>query len=275
MDLADAALYFDDSQAYDGYDGTSLFKCQLDPLEMFKVDATAVKRRAMSCAPGTSMPAKGVIEVGNIKYVVGGVSPDMFYGDVIRDNYVLQGVTHSVKFLTIAQLLGNATVDDTHVSFNFNKYQTDERTSSEYFAQYLVYAASSEAAPEIVKIGPDLYHVRNGYVGTAGMLILLVNHIPEPTIETVTTGSQTYDPITDTFTDTTTTVTFLRMRYTEEFEYLNNASTKYERGDLHVRVLKTAATPKVSDTIDFSDGGYKILSVADYGLTWGIHARHV
>lgn len=273
MDLSVAASYFDDVVAYDAYDATTSFYCQVDPLSLFKIDATAVRRREIACAPNVTIPARKAITIDGITFLVGDVSPDFFMGARIRDNYVVQGANHLATFTSIAGELAGTAGTPVYVSRDFSKFQTDSRDSSDYFSQYQIFAGGSETQPELIKIGSTYYLVRDGYISVSGFLSMMANEIPSPAFETITYATRTYTAATDTWSQTTASVPIFRIRWTEDFKYLTEDSTNYERGDMQVSILKSALTPKVSDKLTLSDGVYSILSIRDDGLCWSCHVR--
>lgn len=274
MDLALAASYFDDIVASDAYDPLTTFLCQVDPLNLFKVDATAVRRREIMCDPSVAIPARKAIAIGGEIFLVGDASPDYFQGECIRKNYVVQGAEHLASFTSVAGELGSVAGTPSYVSVDFNKFSTDQRFSSEYAAQYEIFAGGSEPIPELIKIAADVYHVRGERKSTSGFLILESNLLPAPVFETITAKSRTYNPATDTWSEVTTSIKVFRVRYTEDFKYITDASIKYERGDSTVHVLKSALTPKSGDKVTLSDGTHNVLSILDSGLTWQCHVRH-
>lgn len=273
MDLSLAASYFDDIVASDAYDSSSTFYCQIDPLSLFKIDATAVRRREISCAPNVTIPARRAITIDGITFLVGDVSPDFFMGDRIRDNYVVQGANYLATFTSIAGELASTAGTQVYVSRDFSKFQTDSRETSDYFSQYQVFASGTETQPELIKIGSTYYLVRDGYTSVSGFLSMMANEVPDPAFETITFAVRTYAPATDTWSQTTSSVPIFRIRWTEDFKYFSRDSTDYERGDLQVFILKSALTPKVSDKLTLSDGTFEILSIRSDGSCWSCHVR--
>lgn len=274
MDLALAASYFDDIVASDAYDPAKTFLCQVDPLNLFKVDATAVRRREVMCGPSVAIPARKAIAIGGEIFLVGDASPDYFQGECVRKNYVVQGAEHLASFTSIAGELAGTPGVDAYVSVDFNKFMTDQRFDSEYQAQYEIFASGSETKPELIKIGLDFYLVKGERKSSSGFLTLASNLLPAPVFETITAKSRTYNPATDTWSEITSSLKIFRVRYTEDFKYLTDASLKYERGDSTVHVLKSALTPKSGDKMALSDGTHNVLSILDSDLTWQCHVRH-
>jgi len=271
--LHNVAKKFDKTVASDAYTPATTFKCQLDPLTLFSVDGTAVKRRQLSTAPDVSIPSRRAIQIGSQVYVIGDVSPDYHNGTPIRNNYVIQGADHLAQLNTIAAELAGTARTTSWASLDYNKHITDQRDSADYQAQYMLFFGKGESIPELVYLNSKWYLKMIGYESVSGIQSVLANELAEPAFETITYTNRTYVPATDTWTETTSSVKIFRVRWTEYFRYLTKASENYERGDMQVFVLKSAATPKVSDKLTLSDGVWTILSMQDEGLTWSLHAR--
>lgn len=274
MRLAKAASRFDNTVAGDAYDPAITFRCQLAPLDLYKIDGTAVKRRQMSAAPAVVMPARKVIDIDGQRYLVGDGSPDHWMGEVIRRNYVLQGADHLAELNTIQGVLTNGASSSAYASLDFNKYNTDERISSDYLPQYQLFFADSEAveANTMVKIGAAWYLVKESYRSVSGLRVALANELLGSVVETINFGARTYDPVTDTYTSAGASVKVIRVRWTEHFKYMSQGSTKYEAGDQQVFMPKTV-TPKPSDILPLYDGVWHVQSVVDEGGFWGCHVR--
>ena len=273
MKLHTAARRFDRTPAADAYTPATTFLCQLAPLDLYKIDATAVKRREMSCAPSVTIPTRQAITIDGQVFLVGDGSSDQWEGTKIRTNYVLQGADHLASLTTIAAALANTAATSAYASLDFSKFQSDSRESADYLPQYQIFIASAETKPELIQAGGVWYLVKEGYLSVSGLQSLLTNELRDPVFETITYGARTYAPVTDTWSGTTSSVKIFRVRWTEHFRYLTKASENYERGDMQVFVLKSALTPKVSDKLTLSDGAWTVLSIQDEGLTWSLHVR--
>lgn len=273
MRLHSAAKRFDTTVAQDAYTPATTFMCQLDPLSLFSVDGTAIRRRQLSTAPDVAIPARNAIKIASDYYVVGAVSPDQWNGTPIRNNYVMQGADYLAEMNSIAGELAATARTTAWASLDYNKYTVDQRDTSEYSAQYMLYFGRGEVTPDLIHFNGKWYLNKIAYESVSGIHCVLANELRDPVFETVTYTVRTYNPPTDTWTETTSSVKVFRVRWTEHFRYLTKASENYERGDMQVFVLKTTLTPKVSDKLTLSDGVWTILSILDEGLTWSLHVR--
>ncbi len=272
--LSSAAKYFDKTTASDAYSSLTTFKCQIDPLDMYRVDGTRIKIRTMSTAPGVTLPARGAIIVHGQAYLVGDVSVDQWNDENIRNRYVLQGADYIAEVQTISEVLSDTAGTLAYASIDFNKYNTDERDNSDYHPQYHVFFGGSETVPtnSIITAGARSYLVRKSHRTMAGLTDALSNELDDPVIDTATLVDRSYNPITDTYTDTPTAVRCVRVRWQDHFTYLSQGSTKYETGDMQVFV-PLSVTPNPSDVVTLPDGDWRVLSVVDLTGYRSLHVR--
>lgn len=272
MKLKNVAKYFDRTKAVDAYNPRASFKCQIEPLDMYRTEGTRIKIRNMSTAPGTRMPARKVIKVDDQPYLVSDMSQDHWDGEPLRDRYVIQGADDLVEIRSIAQVLADEAGVEAFASVDFSKYSTDERDSAEYHPQYHIFFGN-EVVPEnsIIHTTDKTFLVKNSFRNPGGLLDALSNELDSPVIDSATFTSRTYNPITDSYTDASSTVRCLRIRWQDQFTYLSQASAKFERGDVQI-LLPLSMTPKANDTVTLSDGAWRILSVVTHA---GFRAAHV
>ena len=277
MRLYRAARRGDTVTATDAYvttPGAPSFKCQLAPLELFRVEGTRIKIRQLSTAPDVTIPARGVIRINNDVFLIGHGVTDYWKGQPIRLNYVTQGVDGLATVTTIeGALAGNPGVQ-AYASAEFSRYMPEGADSSKYPPQYEVFLAESEAidADMLVSLNGVWYLVKESYKSPSGVRVALSNVLEEPVFETVSFSVNTYDAINDETPAVTTSHPIMRVKWTEHYNYLSIGSETYERGDQQVFMLKTAS-PKPSDTLTLSDGVWRILAVQNEGTRWSCHVR--
>lgn len=273
MRLKTIARKRDNTLATDSH-GVGTFMCQLAPLELFKIDGVAVKKRSLSTAPDVTIPARGVISIGGEHYLVGTGTPDFWKGEVIRKSYVIQGADDMAELISIHGKLQGDTPVEAHAAVIFNRYLPESADSSKYPPQYQLFLSGSESAPanSLVKFDNEWYLTKDSYISPSGLRIALVNKVDEPAFETITLANNTYDPITDTMTGTNSSVPIFRIKWQEHFTYLTKSSTDYVRGDMQVVMLKSS-TAKAPDTLQLSDGKWRVLSAIDETTHWSLHVR--
>ena len=273
MRMLKAARMADTVLATDAY-GTATIYCQLAPLDLFKVDGVAVRKRQMSAADEAAIPARGVITIVNEQYLVGTGTPDFYRGQVIRRNYVIQGADGLANLHSISGALNSTAPVQAYVAKVFAKYLPDEANSSKYPPQYQIFLAGSENAPEdsLIELSSEWFLIKESYVSTSGLRIALANRLDAPIFETVTFGDRAYNPVTDAYTSSTSSIKILRVKWTEHYTYLSIGTEKYQSGDEQVFMLKSV-TPVAPDTLTLSDGAWRILAVQDETTHWSCHVR--
>lgn len=275
MKLSDAAVFFDKSVARDAYNPANTFKCQLSPVALYKVDATAIRRREMSTGPGVVLPARRTITIGADVYLMGAASPDEWDGAPIRNNHVLQGADFLAGVYSLEQALGQLAPSTAWASLAFNKNVQDERQGSAYLSQYNIYFAGGEVVPanSLVNSGSRWFLIRQTYTSVSGLVVTLANEIENPAFEVADFRKATYDPVVDSSSMLVNSARVLRLRWTEWFEYLSEASEKFARGDSRLFVLKTDASVVTGDEFDLSDGRWRVVGLLDEGVAWNCHLR--
>ena len=274
MKLAAAARFFDRTVARDAYNPATTFKCQIEPLDLYRMEGTRLKVRGMSTAPGITIPARRVIVIDGQRYLVSDASPDQWEGAAIRNRYVIQGADSAVQIRTIPQVLANDPGVIAYGSVDFNKYNTDERDSSDYHPQYHVFLGSSEAVDEHYILSADgrTYLVKNAHLTPSGIKDALANLLDDPVIDSASFVSRAYDPITDSYTDTSSTVRCIRVRWQEHFNYLSQGSRKFERADTVV-LMPLSVTPKAGDKVTIGGEPWEILSIVTLSGYRSAHTR--
>ncbi len=273
MKLKNVSKFFDKTKAVDAYNSSYSFKCQVEPLDMYRTEGTRIKIRNMSTAPEVVIPVRRVIKIDSQAYLVSDSSADHWAGDTIRNRYVLQGADYVVEIRTIAQVLADAPGVQAWASIDFNKYSTDERDSADYHPQYHIFFGEGAAAEHsIIHTTERTYLVKNAYKAPSGLYDTICNELDDPVIDTVTFKSRTYIPITDSFTESSSTIRCIRIRWQDKFTYLSQGSEKFERGDIQV-LVPSSVTPKAADVIDMSDGQWRVLSVVDGAGYRTLHMR--
>lgn len=274
MRLFQAARRNDTTEAADAYDPTVTFMCQYDPMSFSKIDGVAVRKRTITASPAVQIPARGVITIGADNYVVGHAAPDYWMGEVIRNTYVIQGADGLANLSTIAQALAGVPVVTAYAALVFSKYMPDTADNSKYPPQYQVFVAGSESVPadSLIELNGVFFLVKQSYLSTSGLRVALANELPSPVFETINFDARTYDPVTDSYSNSSSSIKIMRVKWSEHYLYLTASSDEYTRGDIQVFMLK-GVTPKPSDTLPLSDGVWRVLSVQDEGSVWSCHVR--
>lgn len=275
MRLARAARRFDTVSVADAYNPLApAVLCQYEPMSFAKIDGVSITKRQVSTAPEVVMPARGALLIGGKIYITGHGAPDYWKGAPIRTNYVIQGVDGLAELTSIAAALAGIAPHTAYAALVFSKYMPDANDSSKYPPQYQVFLAGCEDAPadSLISLSGVWYLVKESYISTSGLRVTLVNEVAGPAFETALFSSNTYDPVRDERTPVSGSVPVFRIKWSEHFSYMSQASETFQRGDEQVFMLKSV-TAKPQDTLALSDGVWRILSVRDEGVQWCCHVR--
>lgn len=279
MRLSAAAAYFDDVPVLDAYSGVQACMGQVDPGEGVVRDALTVSRRVLSVVPGVTLPARGALRLLDTAFLVSALpESDYFRGAAIRDNYVMHRADGLAEIKTILQELTNVAGTSAYAAMVWVKGSKEVDESSLVTNQLNVYLSSTESVAEgqIVKLLGKWFAVREVYNTPAGFLAAVADQLDAPNFETVSYAARVYVPATDNYTSTPTSVKALRLRWQSRFEYLGQASAKYQAGDDVVMVAAAAvAQPTTGDTITLSDGLRRVEAFYADGGMWHLHVRRV
>lgn len=274
MKLKNAAKYFDRTRAVNAYNRTQKFNCQLEPLDMYRTEGTRIKIRNMSTEPGVVIPDRRVIMIDEQAYLVSEGSHDYWGGKKLRARYVIQGADYVVEIRSISEVLADVAGTLAHASVDFSKYGTDERDSADYHSQYHIYFGNEDVPENAILSTSNGSHylVKNSYRTPAGLIDALSNELDSPVIDTATYKVRTYTPVTDTYTEVSSTVRCVRVRWQDYFTYLSQGSTKFERGDMQVFV-PLSMTPKSNDVISIGGETWKVLASVESSGFRTLHVR--
>ena len=229
--------------------------------------AGVVQHKVVACDAADS--AAELVEAASHPILGLGVGENFFASDVTA----LVSHTKNMIYLEEGEF-AEITPATAYAALVFSKYMPEANDNSKYPPQFQMFLAGSEsaAADTLIQLASKWYLVKQSYLSTSGLRVALVNEVEEPSFETVTFGSRTYDPIADAYSSATSSTRIFRIKWSESFTYLSKASEGFERGDIQMFMLKTMA-PKPSDTLALSDGTWRILSVQDEGGAWRCHGR--
>lgn len=280
MKLANAARYFDKLVCTDAYVPAVTFKAQLDVFDDAKRDGATVLRRILSTSPDVTLPVRLTIIAAGDTWMIGARHTDSFNGDDIRKKYIIHRADGPATIKTVAQALSTGGTPS-YASRLWIKDLRELDISSSLFSMLNVYLAPNETvvAGNVILLAGHLHFVRNVYSGAAGFLIAESDELPANAVSsaTYTPRGGAYNPTTDvTAASAPITANLLRTRYQDDFAYQNEAAPKYVTGDIRGSVLKSViVTPKVDDYVTLTDGDWRVVSIEDETLTWGLHLRHV
>lgn len=277
MRLAAAAKHFDQQVLTDAY-GTATVRGQFDLFDDSKRDGVVSRRRILSVAPATTMPARNALTIGGVTWLVGSVNTDYFKSSAIRDKYVLHESDGLATTQTFAQFLAGAGGSTAYAALEWTKAAKEIDESSGLTDVLGAVFARTEILPSpgVMTLSGGYYLLREPHRSSAGFLSVLVDEIKAPAKEVGTFTSRAYEPVADTWTETEVQVPFLRLRWQSHFKYLSSRTLRYEAGDDVLICLKSEATPKANDQVALPDGVWQVLTVQPEDAScWSIHVRRL
>lgn len=277
MRLAAAVRAFDQQTLTDAY-GTATIRGQFDLFDDSKRDGVVTRRRILSVMPDVVMPARNALSIGGQVWIVGGGNPDYFKQGEIRRKYVLHEADGLATVRTFAQFLSGASGLSAYAALDWVKAAKEVDESSELTDVMTAVFARTETLPDdgVVSLAGLNYLLREPHLSAAGFQTVLADEIKAPAIEQGTFTGRTYDPVSDTWSGTPATVSFLRLRWQSHFRYLSQRTLSYQPGDDVLICLKSGATPKANDSVVLSDGTWQVLAVqSEDASCWSLHARRI
>lgn len=260
-EFTDVAKHFDDVTAYDGYTGLAVFKGQFNTHDETSISGSTERKRSMSVAPGTSIPARRVVQVFDERYIVGDGNTDGIFDRATRKAYWLKRSDTLAVVRTPGELLSGALGVSMYVNKEYMKDTVNVNTDAEYDPFWRINASISEAVLKgaFISVSGLLLRVRTSHVELAGFVEAQSDELDSGALQSVTVaGASTYNPVTDTYTSTPTTVPAIVLDAYKAYKYQTWADVKVNAGDL---VFVMSAAAPVGQNITMGSRSYRVLSV--------------
>lgn len=276
MELHDAALYFDDIEAFDGYTGQLAFLCQFSNFDDRAADGTTSKRRVLSIGPGVQIPTRRVLRLLGEYWIVGDGNSDAIFNETIRQAFSMKKANFFGSILTPAQAVNGALGHTAWAQAVYFRDQLDLQTSSDYTAFYNIFFADNEPVKQgaIIQLEGRLYRVRNTYKPLEGYVTAQSDELDEDALVDVVFSSRTYNPVMDDFLSTPSLAKCLRIDYTKSLRFLQESGQAQARGD-EKAYFSTVDLPnlKVGDVFTMVGETWRIISALLEGDAWLCHIR--
>jgi hypothetical protein len=279
MRLKNVARYFDTCPIYDGYSGAFLFKAQTSTFMESSAEGSVSVRRTISIDPLTSIPNHRVIDVLSEKYVVGEVNYDEWAGGVIRATCWVKKAAGLFSSKTPHEFLSGTVVPGQYGQLRFRNLVKDSSSSNiePYWEAYFS-ATSSVAKGSIVTYASKRYRVSSTYTDVDGFLTAEMQELRYGIEFASFDGSKTYDPISDTYTGSSTVVSALPVDCKQLYDIKTQADHNVEVGD--IQLLATSGTvASVGTSVEFSSGelkgSWRTLSVGSEIDAVSLHIRRI
>lgn len=276
MHLLTAASWFDDTKFTDAYDVGVVFFGQLEPLDYYKIDGAAVKRRILNTAPDVAIPPRRTIKLGEQVYILGDDATDYFQGESVRKRYVMAGADDFVFVKSVEQILSGSTVERVWASVVFNKLESDERVSSVPVPEFQVYFGPLEDVElhDVIMTADAAYWVMSVSRAQSGLIAATVVRLEAETPITITYSSVLYTPLTDSEMDVSADINAVLLRWTEDFTYVSEGTPKYAHGDRTLAVLTAdVPDPKLNERVTINGETWRVVNTRRVGAVTNLHIR--
>jgi len=273
--IFDVASHFDDVICTDAYSGATLFAGQFSSFIESSPDGSTTQKRTLSLAPNISLPARRTISYQGETWIVGDGNTDLIYNTPTRKAYWMKKSFGLFTRLTPLEALNLAVGTSFHASLKYLKDTVNGVSDNAYDPQWSVALAQGETANkgDFIKQGSTYYRVRVSYVDGSGFLLAVCDQLDAGSFVSVSlTSTGGYDPITDTYTATSTTVNALMMEPYKLYTYFTEADPRFTAGD---KSLLTAAALAVGSTLTIASEPWKVQSSYPELDAWASHIRRV
>lgn len=279
MRLKNVARYFDTCPAYDGYSGAYLFKVQASTFMEAAAEGSVSVRRTLSLDPALTLPAHSVVTVLGDRYVTGEVNSDEWGGEAIRKTCWVRKVSDYFTVTTPQQLLTGSTGYNLYGQKRQLKEVTTLTSSElENYWEASLSTSSTVGKGAILKSGAIYFRVRLTYRGVDGFLTCYLDQLQYVPIDSAVGTGKTYDPITDSYVGTSTTVKCLPVDYNIMYDKQTQADFSVAQGDICL-LLPLEANPSTGLTLSISStnllGEWRVLNAVKELDAWNVHVRRV
>lgn len=276
MELHDAALYFDDIEAFDGYTDQLVFLCQFSNFDDRAADGTTSKRRVLSIGPGVQIPTRRVLKLLGEYWIVGDGNSDAIFNETIRQAFSMKKANFFGSVLSPAQAVNEALGHTAWAQAVYFKDQLDLQTTSDYSAFYNIFFADNEPVKQgnVIRLDNRLYRVRNTYKPLEGYITAQADELDDDALTNVAFLSRTYNPVTDDYLSTPSMVKCLRIDYTKSLRFLQESGQTQARGDEKAYFSKVDLPAlKVGDVFTMDHETWRIVSALEEEDAWLCHIR--
>lgn len=258
--LFDVASHFDDVACVDSYTGAALFNAQFSSFIESSPDGSTTQKRTLSLAPALSIPTRRCISYQGETWIVGSGNVDMIYNTPTRRAYWMKKSYGLFTRFTPLQTLNGSAGTASHACLNYLKDTVNGVSDSQYDSQWEIFVAQNETVNkgDYLKQGSTYYRVRVSYVDGSGFLLAVCDQLDSNCFVTVTkTSTGAYNPVTDTYTSSATSVSALIMEPYKLYSYFTEADPRFTAGD---KTLLTAAALVVGATVTINSESWKVQS---------------
>lgn len=270
MRLISAARHFDTTPCLDGYSGAPAFLGQFSLFDGSKRDAEVTARQHLSTAPDVSIPARRVVSVEGVRFVLGHGTPDSFRGRRIRVGYIAHEAPYLAQIRTLAQVSLKQDGVSAWAGKAWVKNLAFTEQSSKLPRQEHLHFSRSEPVAEgcVVSLGLQHFLVRMVEDSVGGFRVALADEMPGVVVQDVVFRDPTLDPVTEAPSGISTPARVVQVRWQSLFQYGHRGAPDFGPEDVQLAVAKETLTPKPGMSVQTATGRYFVESVMGYGDAW-------
>lgn len=272
-EFVDVASHFDDIRINDAYAGTFAFYGQFASFDESSPDGSVVKKRALSVRPGTVIPTRKAISFFDETWLVGDGNIDGLQNIAVRKAYWMKKSTGLYTCLTPGQVCSSASGTSFYGSIGYLKDTVNGVSDTEYDPFWDLYVSPTESVSKgyFIKVGYKYRRVRGVHDEASGFTLVQCDELEAGAVTSVsvTTGS-TYDPITDSYSGASSSVTGILVEPSKFYRYATQADKKYNSGDLTVI---TGSALAINSSVTISGAEWRVLDVQAELDAWAHHIR--
>lgn len=276
MKFKNVAIFFDRESIFDGYVGNLLFRAQVKNFNDASSTGATLRRRVLSVAPGTLIPARRCLQVSGLRWLAGLGVTDTFQGETVRDTYNLRVASSLFEALTPAQACSSAVSPSKVYGYEeFFKDTSDSGSSSDYDTFWNVFFAPIEpvSSGTFLRSGSRLLRVRQTYVNAEQLRVAESDELdPDWSQSALFTNQGAYDPVTDTYPSTTVSVQAVQMDIFKFYRWRVEAESQRKPGDRTVFV-PTAVSPVVGSVFTMQGTSWRVLALQPEKDALALHVR--
>jgi hypothetical protein len=268
--LAAAARHFDNTSCLDGYGGSQSFQGQFALYDGSRRDAEVTARQHLSVSPNVVVPPRKVVLVGGVRHILGHGTPDYFRGKKIRVGYATHEATHlaQVRSLEAVSLKQEGVSAWAGKSWVKNLAYT-EQTSDLPRQEHIHFSKTEPVAKgSLISLGTQHFLVREVEDSVAGFRVALADEMPGVVVQDVTFSPSTFDPVTETYTGSSTPARVVQVRWQSLFCYGHRDAPDFGPEDVQLAVAKSVVTPKPGMIVQTASGRRYVESVMSYQGVW-------
>lgn len=268
--LIRTAQRFDQTPCNDAYTGSFLFNGQLKAWPEVLRDSEVAARRVLSCAPSIMMPSRRAIAVGSDVYLIGSGNTDQWKGQPIRVGYPATKADGLAVLSGLDQLCLGQNGIQVYTGKSWIKNDAFTQQDSHLNPKHQVFFSNSETITpgKAVILGSTMMLIRAVYEAPTGLIIADCDEMMLPNVTAVTLETKVFDPVSNTSSSSTTSVTVVRLRWQSMFQYMASSSPTFKSGDEQAVVAKSVASPTIGSVFVMPDGRWRVESILDNGTTW-------